>query len=156
MDSPLLPDFARVIAQIAKALESGGLPFMLIGGQAVLLHGQPRLTQDIDITLAAGPDQLAKVLDVCEQLGLEPLPADVERFVRETYVLPAAETNTGVRVDFIFSTTPYERQAIERSVRILIEGQAVPFALVERTSLPDQMSLKAGNARFPGLHRIGG
>ncbi len=26
---------------------------MLIGGQAVLLHGQPRLTEDIDVTLGA-------------------------------------------------------------------------------------------------------
>jgi len=31
---------------------------MLVGGQAVLLHGRPRLTEDTDITLGVGPDEL--------------------------------------------------------------------------------------------------
>ncbi len=41
---------------------------MLIGGQAVLLHGRPRLTEDIDITVGADPGRLDEVL------GRENLP----------------------------------------------------------------------------------
>ena len=29
--------------------------------------------------------------------------------MRDTFVLPAHDVDTGIRVDFIFSTTPYER-----------------------------------------------
>lgn len=104
---------------------------MLIGGQAVLLHGAPRLTEDIDVTLGADPSALPMVRDVCSALGLEPLPGDVAQFVRETFVLPARDPASGVRVDFIFSTTPYERQAIERAVRVELAGAAVPFATAE-------------------------
>ncbi len=104
---------------------------MVIGGQAVLVHGQPRLTLDIDITLGVEPDRLGTVLEICAELDLEPLPEEVEPFVKETFVLPAFHQETRIRVDFVFSTTPYERQAIERAVRIEVSGREVPFATAE-------------------------
>lgn len=104
---------------------------MLVGGQAVLLHGEPRLTQDIDITLGVAPDRLPSILESCEACGLQPLPQHPEAFVRETFVLPAAHADSTLRVDFIFSTTPYEAQAIARAVRIEIRGEQVPFTAAE-------------------------
>ncbi len=104
---------------------------MLIGGQAVLLHGQPRLTEDIDITLGVDPTHLHVIQQVCKALGLEPLPKDVPAFVRDTFVLPARHLETAMRVDFIFSTTPYERQAIGRAVGVILEDVSVPFATAE-------------------------
>ena len=104
---------------------------MVIGGQAVLVHGQPRLTQDIDITLGVEPDRLGTVLGICGGLELDPLPEEVEPFVRETFVLPALHKETRIRVDFVFSTTPYERQAIQGAVRVEIGGSEVPFATAE-------------------------
>lgn len=104
---------------------------MLIGGQAVLLHGQPRLTQDIDVTLGVEPDRFETVLQVCEELDLVPLPREVESFVRETFVLPALHQQTRIRVDFVFSATHYERQAIDRAIRVQVGGSGVPFATAE-------------------------
>ncbi|MGB3565055.1 MAG: hypothetical protein WBH85_09195 [Thermoanaerobaculia bacterium] len=45
--------FGSLLERIALALDNADLPYMVIGGQAVLLHGEPRLTRDIDITVAA-------------------------------------------------------------------------------------------------------
>jgi len=125
------PDLQQFIAGVARELAGRGIPFMLIGGQAVLVHGRPRLTEDIDITLGAAPDQWRVIRDVCATLKLAPLPEHLEAFVRETYVLPARHDETGLRVDFIFSTTPYERQAIDRATRIDVAGVGVPFATAE-------------------------
>lgn len=104
---------------------------MVIGGQAVLLHGEPRLTQDVDVTIGVGPDRVKDLLGVCDALGIEPLPEDPATFVRETFVLPAADPGTGVRVDLIFSTTPYEAQAIDRAVLVDVGSRHVPFATAE-------------------------
>ena len=46
-------------------------------------------------------------------------------------VLPTLDETTGIRVDFIFSFTPYESQAIRRAKRVQILGQDVSFAAVE-------------------------
>jgi hypothetical protein len=35
---------------------------MVIGGQAVLIYGEPRLTRDIDITLGASLERLAEMV----------------------------------------------------------------------------------------------
>lgn len=99
------PDLAAFLARLTRALNTRQLPFMLIGGQAVLLHGRPRLTEDIDVTLGVPPTELPAVRDACGELGLEPLPPDVDRFVRETFVLPVRNQTEGLRVDFVFSTT---------------------------------------------------
>ena len=144
MASQPAPDFGALLARLSIHLDRAGLPFMLIGGQAVLLHGEPRLTQDIDVTLGVGPDQLPDVLAVCEELGLRPLPDNVESFVRETFVLPALDVDSGIRVDLIFSTTAYEAQAIRRAVRVEVQGQPVPFATAEDLILH---KLFAGRAR---------
>lgn len=125
------PDFSGFIAGLSQRLQARRLPFMLIGGQAVLLHGRPRLTEDIDVTLGAGPEAWGTVREVCDELELTPLPQDLEGFVRETFVLPARHAGTGIRVDFIFSTTPYERQAIVRAVPVRLGGVTVPFAAAE-------------------------
>ncbi len=42
--------FERLLTKIATALNKAEIPCMVIGGQAVLLYGEPRLTKGIDIT----------------------------------------------------------------------------------------------------------
>ncbi len=137
-------ELPALLAALARALADAGFPYMLIGGQAVLVHGRPRLTEDIDVTLGAAPDRLADLLAVCDALGLVPLPPHVERFVRETFVLPCRDPATGMRVDFIFSTTPYERQAIDRAVRVQVGGEGVCVVTAEDLILH---KLFAGRAR---------
>ncbi len=131
MASPREPEFGPLLARLARALRAHEVPFMLIGGQAVLLHGEPRLTLDVDVTLGASPKALGTVLAACEAMGVDPLPETVEDFVRDTYVLPVADRETNIRIDLIFSTTPFEAAAIDRAIEIEIAGERVPFATAE-------------------------
>lgn len=123
--------FEELITKIAGALREARIPYMIIGGQAILLYGEPRLTKDIDITVGVGLERLPKIIDVAKQVGLEPIPKDLDDFVKKTYVLPTQDINLGVRVDFIFSYTPYERQAIERANKIKVKERMISFASLE-------------------------
>jgi len=117
-----------LIKRIARQLDASGIAYMIIGGQAVLLYGRPRLTRDIDITLGVDTDQFAQVAQVCKDVGIELLPEDPSDFATKTNVLPAEEPQSKIRVDFIFSFTPYEAQAIERGNEVLLEDCTVRFA----------------------------
>jgi len=123
--------FDKTIARISASLDEADIPYMIIGGQAVLLYGEPRLTRDIDIILGVNIDRLEILLDIARQLSLKPLPEDTTAFVRQTMVLPAMDEETGIRVDFIFSFTPYESQAILRAKKVRILDRYVCFAAVE-------------------------
>lgn len=123
--------FERLLAKIAQALKESGLPYMIIGGQAVLLYGTPRMTKDIDITLGVDVDDLGKTIEIVRRVGLEIIPESFEAFVKQTFVLPTKDESTGIRVDLIFSFTPYERQAIDRANPVFLHGTPVMFASVE-------------------------
>ena len=104
---------------------------MVIGGQAVLLYGEPRLTKDIDITLGVGVEGLAQITDLIRGLSLKVLVDDPEPFVQKTMVLPVIEDASGIRVDFIFSHSPYEQQAIARARKVPFGATTVKFASLE-------------------------
>ena len=123
--------FEDLLSKIAFNLEANSIPYMIIGGQAVLLYGEPRLTRDIDITLGVNTDRLHDLLGIIQDMSFKPLTEDTESFVRQTMVLPVMDDTTGIRVDFIFSFTPYETEAIKRARRIRIKDAEVCFASPE-------------------------
>jgi len=121
----------ELIKKIAQCLDEDNIPYMIIGGQAVLLYGTPRLTRDIDITLGVDTDKFLLVENICRKLGLKILPEDPEDFARETKVLPAEEAKLRIRVDFIFSFTEYETQAMNRTKKVIMDDYPVKFASCE-------------------------
>ena len=104
---------------------------MVIGGQAVLLYGEPRLTRDIDITVGVSIDELSRLLDIIKKIDLVPLPENIISFAEKTFVLPVKDTKTNIRVDFIFSQTSYEKQAIKRVNPVNFKNRIVRFASLE-------------------------
>jgi len=123
--------FEKLIKRIAQRLDEHKIPYMIIGGQAVLVYGRPRLTRDIDITLGIDADDFTLVEKACKKLKLKILPENPEAFVKETRVLPAEEPKSKIRVDFIFSFTAYEAQALKRAKKVNIDNYPVKFASCE-------------------------
>ncbi|MBU1076877.1 MAG: nucleotidyltransferase [Spirochaetes bacterium] len=123
--------FKELISTTGKILDKNNIPYMIIGGQAVLLYGEPRMTKDIDITLGADTEKLPHLLDIIKKIPLKPLPENTMAFVHKTMVLPALHNKTGIRVDFIFSFSPYEREAIKHGKKVKLNGVNINFASVE-------------------------
>ena len=123
--------FEELLGKIGRELDTIGIPYMVIGGQAVLLYGEPRLTRDIDVTLGVGAEECGRVIEAASRLDLEPIPSDAEAFIRETMVLPALHEASGIRVDFIFSRSSFEQEAIARARRVFVGGAEVAFSSLE-------------------------
>ena len=134
---------AALIKRIAQNLDENKVPYMIIGGQAVLLYGTPRLTRDIAIPLGVDTDQFLAIDKLCRDLDLRVLSTDPERFAVQTKVLPAEDPVSRIRVDFIFSFTPYERQAIERANAVPMEGYPVKFASREDVIIHKMFAARA-------------
>jgi predicted nucleotidyltransferase len=121
----------NLLAQLARGLDRLGLPYAVMGGQAVLLYGEPRLTRDIDLTLGVSTDRLPELLTFVADAGWRVLPPHAREFVARHLVLPCEDEASGVRFDFIFGLTPFERQTIERSKVVSMAGAGVRFVTVE-------------------------
>ena len=123
--------FQKILRRVALELKQACIPYMVIGGQAVLLYGEPRLTRDIDVTLGIGVSELARIKKVLPAMGLKVLVKKDQEFVERTMVLPTKDRETEIRVDFIFSFSPYERQAIGRARAVKVGRIQVKFASLE-------------------------
>ena len=122
--------FEPLLEKIAQTFDEAGLPYMIIGGQAVLIYGEPRLTRDIDVTMGATLEHLHDVLELVEQMTLRPL-VDPETFTKQTMVLPCQDPETGIRVDFAFSFSLYEQQALQRVRRVKVGKTDVRYVAPE-------------------------
>lgn len=123
--------FEELLEKLALELEQRKIPYMVIGGQAVLAYGEPRLTRDIDLTLGWNSDRAEEIIRVADGLGWKVLSDSPIEFAEKTMVLPCQDPRTGIRIDFIFSFSPYEAEALRRVKRLKIGKTEVCFASVE-------------------------
>lgn len=121
----------ELLKKLAQCLDKDEIPYMIIGGQAVLLYGTPRLTRYIDITLGVDTERFPLIEGVCKKSGLKILPENPEDFARETNVFPAEEPQSRIRVDFIFCFSPYEQKALKRTKEVQMDDYPVKFASCE-------------------------
>jgi len=64
-------EFERIFAAL------DGVRFVVVGGVAVVLHGHPRVTADLDIVVAVDPPNVTTLLRVLSDEGFRPLqPVD--------------------------------------------------------------------------------
>jgi hypothetical protein len=119
----------NAVVAAARALESAGVPYMVIGGLANMIWGEPRTTLDVDITAWVAESDIPRVADRLRG-SFRLLPPDPIAFIRETRVLPA-ETAEGTRVEFVFGQLPFEERAIRRAVARPISGTPVRFCTAE-------------------------
>ncbi|MFZ4580562.1 MAG: nucleotidyltransferase [Myxococcota bacterium] len=117
------------LVAIARFLDAGGVPYMVIGGMANAIWGVPRATLDVDVTVWAGDVPSSALLDSFAA-AFRSLVARPAEFVRDTRVLPL-ESTEGVRIDVIFGALPFEEEAIERAVLRTVAGSPVRFCTAE-------------------------
>ncbi len=120
----------QTLANITLSLDNYEIPYAIIGGYAVLFHGEARFTEDIDIVLGMDASQLEAVL-LAVSGRFEPRTENTESFVYKTNVLPLISLENRVHVDLVFSFIEFERKAIKRSVSTEVNGKTVKIVKAE-------------------------
>ena len=137
--------FERALADARDLLQAGGFPFAVIGGLCVLVRGEARFTQDIDVVIAAEPQDALILLSHLDESGFQPvLEEDAAEFLMRAYMLPLRHGQTGLTVDIAIGAMGFERQLIQRAEEIRLGSLLLPVATAEDLIL---MKLIAGRPR---------
>ena len=56
------------LESLLQALHEAGVDFIVVGGAAVVLHGAPVTTQDVDIVPRVDADNIARLMTLLEEL----------------------------------------------------------------------------------------
>jgi predicted nucleotidyltransferase len=115
-----MKDLIESARQLQDILERLELPFCFIGGLANLQWGEPRLTQDLDLTVLAGWGDEERVIDMLLE-NIIPRFEDARQFAINNRVL-LLETEEGIPIDLALGALPFEKLAIDRSKDIDMGG----------------------------------
>jgi len=108
-------------------LEALGLQYMVTGGVASVIYGEPRFTRDIDLILELGNPAAEAFLEAfsAEDFYLPPLEALQEEIRRPRHGhFNIIHRETALRADvYLLGDDPLHAWAFDRRVRIPLEGE---------------------------------
>src|SRR5437867_12665821 len=110
-----MPELDDALVKLSSWLTENEIRHMVIGGFAVTVWGEPRVTRDLDVTVSVPAHKLGQTIHLtCARL--HSLSSDPLQFVTDTRVLPTALD--AVPVDHTFAALPSEEQPSARAATI--------------------------------------
>jgi hypothetical protein len=130
-DGPLKSTIGAAVRAVALAISALPAPAMIIGGIAVIARGVPRLTRDVDATVAGGTIELPALLDALRAYEVVPRIPDVMAFAAANQVVLLTHRPSGVDVDVSIAWLPFELEALAAADHLVIAGAEVAVARAE-------------------------
>jgi len=126
-----------------RSLNEDGVRYVVVGGLAVVLHGHPRLTADIDLVVDLEPDAARLVIRTLTRMGLRPrVPVEPEAFAdpsqREKWIAERGMT--------VFNL--YDPANPLRSVDLFVRS---PIPFNELWSRSKMIALPSGDVRVASI-----
>ena len=115
-------------------LDEAGIPHMVVGSFASAFHGEPRMTQDIDMVIEPTSESIKLLVDLVDRdrfyLG------DAEEAFRSRSMFNLIEPSSGWKVDFVVrKDRPFSQGEFNRRFPAQIAGVEVYLATAEDTML---------------------
>jgi len=130
-DRSLTGPLGQALHAVARALAALPIPGMIIGGIAVIARGVPRLTRDVDATVAVGALGISELLDHLHRHDLEPRIDDAIGFATANQVLLLRHAPSGIDIDLSLAWLPFELDALAAAETVDIGGVSVRVARPE-------------------------
>lgn len=124
----------ELLRAVVALLDEAGIPYMVVGSYASAFHGEPRMTQDIDVVIEPNGDSIKLLVDLVDRdrfyLG------DAEEAFRSQSMFNLIEPSSGWKVDFVVRRDrPFSKQEFDRRFLTKIAGVEVYVATAEDTML---------------------
>ncbi|MEJ7728516.1 MAG: DUF6036 family nucleotidyltransferase [Polyangiaceae bacterium] len=122
------PPITDVLRALVEALQSAGLRWYIFGAQAVLVHGLPQQTADIDVTIDPAERGTLDILALLDRVDIRPRTS---MFLEQARLLPLVHAPTGMAVDVVLAGEGIEEDFLARAVQVDLSGVVVPVLSVE-------------------------
>jgi hypothetical protein len=128
---PLTSDAARLLALVREVFRKRGDRWFLFGAQAVVAHGFPRTTGDVDVTVVPADGDPRALAAALVSAGLKLRVSDPDDFIERTAVIPFLHEASGLGLDVVLGASGLENDCIDRAVAVDIGDGTVPVIRVE-------------------------
>ena len=119
----------KALSTITSWMERMNISYMVFGGIANSIYGNPRQTFDVDIKFSLeSKDKLEQFVEELKSIAIL-LPDEPIQFIKETNVIPIEIDE--VRVDLVVADLPFEIEAIQRSRYVDFSNTKIKVCLPE-------------------------
>lgn len=115
----------EALLEVVEAFRAADVTFMIVGGFAVMAHGRPRTTADIDVSVHLRFAERDRLRPLVEELG----EGDIEERTDPQWgkrLVTTLPSGLDLEVFFTAGHPLYERE-FERRVEVPLEGETIPF-----------------------------
>ena len=130
-------DLFSLASEVQGICVANGWQFCFIGGIALQRWGEPRVTQDVDLTLLTGFSDEQRYIDILLQ-HFATRVADAREFALRNRVL-LLQSETGVGIDVALGGLPFEESLVARATPF----EFLPGVTLQTCSAEDLIVLKA-------------
>jgi predicted nucleotidyltransferase len=117
------------LRQVDVFLKARGIPYVVIGGIANAVRGEPRATHDADLKVLVKGMTIAQFRALAEARFRPYRRPWLGR--AESALIISLEIEPDMIVDMLVAVLPYEEQAIQRAEMIEVEGVTLPICTAE-------------------------
>jgi predicted nucleotidyltransferase len=144
MNFSMYEPLKETLVDAVKFLDAQQVPYALIGGLAVSLRGQARMTADVDLVILADVPRGLALANSLSGTNFKPLFDGIADVVEKSFILPLRHRNTNVKVDLALGLSGFEHRIMARAERLPIGGSQIAVATAEDLLI---MKLLAGRPK---------
>ncbi len=124
-----MPSLPEVFKKTIKFLNSQKIDYLVIGGVAASILGNPRMTEDLDICIYIKRTEIKDFLKKAKKKGYTFKEKEIIKRVQETGTFQILFGD--FHIDFLILSTDFEKSAMARKQWIKIYGIDAPFPTPE-------------------------
>ncbi len=119
----------EVFVKLASFLNKENFEYIIIGGMAAAVLGQPRVTGDIDVDIMLNKDDVSDFLNKAKKAGFKVNKAKCIQRAKETSIFQINYRD--YHIDFIIASVDLEKEAFKRKIEVKLHGQKAFFPTPE-------------------------
>ncbi len=137
----MIDDLIKSVVQLQQKLGQANILSAVIGGLAVGVWGEPRLTRDVDVKVSLSRDEAARLISIL-QGDYVLLSDDPERALQHMGMLFIRDASA-LRLDLLLADTPFDVQVVQRASPVEIRpGQSIVVCTPEDLILYKMISTR--------------
>ncbi|TAH49558.1 MAG: hypothetical protein EYC68_16730 [Chloroflexota bacterium] len=144
MDIELPSDFQDFL----KLLNVHGVEYLVVGGYAVIYHGYPRATQDLDIWIAVHSENAKRVVATLEEFGFGSPELTTDLFLKDENIVRMGIAPIRIEVTTRISGVEFQESYREK---IVDDMDGIPVNII---SLKDLRRNKKASGRYKDLNDL--
>ena len=128
-----MEEFPEILQIVCSYLNENDINYVIVGGVAVMYHGVPRTTVDIDFLLQIEEEQISSFADFLNSKGFKASATDILVAFNEKSHSTLFFKETLLRLDIQGINSDFDRMTLDRAILVDLFGTMVRIGSAEDT-----------------------